>query len=151
MLRSYQSVASGALIKDPIDHRTLYCAEFDRQVLCDALAVVRRFGYDPLACADTFAEGFDFYHARAEVDSPELVEYLRLNPACGRIRPELVTDPPPTGSPRPKPTTAWPRWSTGCSNSRPVSAGPTPWLCGGRPGWQGLPTETKSPRWKVPE
>ena len=86
--------ASGGLVKDPIDHRTLYCSEFDAPVLLDALAVVDACGYDPVLCADTFAEGFDFYHARADVGSPALAEYLRLNPGCGRIRPELLTDPP---------------------------------------------------------
>jgi Cof subfamily protein (haloacid dehalogenase superfamily) len=87
--------ASGALVKDPIDHRTLYRAKFDRKVLVGALAVVTGCGYDAVLCADTYAQGFDFYHAQAEVDSPELSEYLRLNPGCGRIWPELVADPPP--------------------------------------------------------
>jgi hypothetical protein len=87
--------ASGALVKDPIDHRTLYRAQFDGGVLLDALTVVGGCGYEPVLCADTYAEGFDFYHARAEVHTPELAEYLRLNPDCGRIRPELVADPPP--------------------------------------------------------
>ncbi len=87
--------ASGALVKDPIDHRTLYRAEFDRQVLCETLAVVDRCGYDPVLCADTYPQGFDFYHARAEVESPELREYLKLNPDCGRIWPDLVANPPP--------------------------------------------------------
>jgi len=89
--------ASGALIKDPADHRTLYCAEFDRKDLRRALAAVDRCGYDPVLCADTYAEGFDFYCAKAEpeVESRELSEYLNLNPDCGRIRPQLVSDPPP--------------------------------------------------------
>ena len=87
--------ASGALVKDPKSHRTLYRAEFDGQVLADTLAAVWGCGYDPVLCADTYAEGFDFYHARTEVDGPELAEYLRLNPDCGRIWPELVGNPPP--------------------------------------------------------
>jgi Cof subfamily protein (haloacid dehalogenase superfamily) len=87
--------ASGALVKDPSDHRTLYQAQFDPQVLRDTLAVVDGCGYDPVLCADTYAEGFDYYHTRAEVDGPELAEYLRLNPGCGRIWPDLVGDPPP--------------------------------------------------------
>jgi len=86
--------ASGSLVKDPIDHRTLYRAEFDRRLLCDVLAVVARLGYDPVLCADTYAEGFDFYCLRREVESLELDEYLRLNPDCGRLRPEMITDPP---------------------------------------------------------
>lgn len=87
--------ASGALVKDPVDHRTLYLAQFDRQVLADTLAVVNRCGYDPVLCADTYAEGFDFYHAATEVHGPELAEYLRLNADCGRIWPKLLSDPPP--------------------------------------------------------
>jgi hypothetical protein len=46
-------------------------------------------------CGDTYLEGFDFYHARSNVSSPELGEYLRLNPESGRIHPRLVIDPPP--------------------------------------------------------
>ncbi|OHB72005.1 MAG: hypothetical protein A2V70_16545 [Planctomycetes bacterium RBG_13_63_9] len=87
--------SSGALVKDPADHRTLYRARFDRQVLCDAVGVVDRCGFDPVLCADTYAEGFDFYHARAEFRSPELVEYSRLNAGGGRLWAELVSDPPP--------------------------------------------------------
>ena len=87
--------ASGALVKDPSNHRTLFKAEFDRDVLCRALAIVSHNGYDPVLCADTYAEGFDFYHAADETDSPELAEYFQLNPGCGRIWPELVADPPP--------------------------------------------------------
>lgn len=87
--------ASGALVKHPADHRTLYRADFDRQTLRDALAIVDRMGYDPVVCADTYAEGFDFYQARAEVESPELTEYLALNSDCGRVWPQLIADPPP--------------------------------------------------------
>ena len=34
--------ASGALIKHPLDHRTLYQADFDRRLLCDVLSIVER-------------------------------------------------------------------------------------------------------------
>ncbi len=87
--------ASGALVKDPIDHRTLYRADFPRQTLCEALAVVNRCGYDPVLCCDTFTAGFDFYYRATEVESPELTEYFSLNSQSGRHWPELVTDPPP--------------------------------------------------------
>jgi len=86
--------ASGALVKDPIDHRTLYQAQFRPQVLCDVLASIDRHGYDPILCADTFAEGFDYYHARAKIESRELTEYFEANPDRGRLWPELVTHPP---------------------------------------------------------
>ena len=87
--------ASGALVKDPIDHRTLYQAQFDPQLLLDAVAIIDRCGYDPVVCADTFTEGFDYYHTSVEVRTPELAEYLALNPGRGRLWPELVTSPPP--------------------------------------------------------
>jgi len=87
--------ASGALVKNPLDHRTLFQAEFDSQVLCQMLAVVDLCGFDPLLCADTYAAGFDFYVARSEVRSPQLAEYLRLNPHGGRLWANLVSDPPP--------------------------------------------------------
>ncbi len=87
--------ASGALVKDPRDHRTLYRAEFERNLLCESMAIIEACGYDPVVCADTYSEGFDFYQARAEVESPELSEYFELNPGDGRIWPDLVNDPPP--------------------------------------------------------
>ena len=87
--------ASGALVKDPRDHRTLHIAEFERRTLRDTLAVIDRLGYDPVLCADTYADGFDYFHARDDVESPELAEYLKLNPDCGRLRADMVVDPPP--------------------------------------------------------
>lgn len=87
--------ASGALVKDPADHRTLYRAQFDREVLRGALDLIDRAGFEPIVCADTYHEGFDFYQARSDVQSPELAEYLRLNPDCGRIVPDLIRRPPP--------------------------------------------------------
>ncbi len=88
--------ASGALVKDPRDHCTLYCAEFDPEVLHRALAIVAQAGFEPVVCADTYALGFDFYLARGGgTASAELGEYLRLNPGCERLWPELVADPPP--------------------------------------------------------
>lgn len=87
--------ASGALVKHPRDHRTLYRARFGRDVLSGTMAIMDREGFDPVVCADTFSEGFDFYHARAEAGRDELAEYFRMNPDCGRLWPDLVADPPP--------------------------------------------------------
>ncbi len=87
--------ASGALVKDPIDHRTLYQARFEPQVLRDAVAIVDGAGYDPVLCGDTFAEGFDFYHARQQARTPEWAYYLAMNPRRSRLWPELLTNPPP--------------------------------------------------------
>jgi Cof subfamily protein (haloacid dehalogenase superfamily) len=87
--------ASGALVKDPIDHRTLYQAQFEPQVLLDAVAIVDAAGFDPVLCADTFAEGFDFYYPRPEPRTPELAYYLAMNPDRSRLWPDLLNDPPP--------------------------------------------------------
>jgi 5-amino-6-(5-phospho-D-ribitylamino)uracil phosphatase len=87
--------ASGALVKDPIDHRTLYQASFDRQVLLDAIAIIDRRGFDPVLCADTFLEGFDFYYPRREPRTPELAFYLERNFHRSRFLPELIANPPP--------------------------------------------------------
>ena len=88
-------VASGALVKDPKDHRTLYKAVIDPDVLCRTLEVIDQCGYHPVVCADTFSEGFEFYVKTRDVRSAELAEYLRLNPDDGRLWPELLTSPPP--------------------------------------------------------
>ena len=87
--------ASGALVKDPADHRTLYVAEFDRAVLCQALGVIQRGGYDVLLCGDTFSAGFDFYQPETPSKGPELAEYLEHNADRGRVWPNLLLDPPP--------------------------------------------------------
>lgn len=87
--------ASGALVKDPIGHRTLYQAQFEPEVLRAAVAIVDRSGYDPVLCADTFAEAFDFYHASPEARTPELAQYLAINRGRGRLWPTLLEDPPP--------------------------------------------------------
>lgn len=86
--------ASGSLVKDPADHRTLYLAEFDQATLGEVATIVAGAGFHPLMCADTFDEGFDFYCDESEVLNPFLDEYVRLNPGCGQNRPGLVDRPP---------------------------------------------------------
>lgn len=87
--------ASGALVKDPRDHRTLFRAEFPSPVLSQSLQLIDRCGFEPVLCGDTYAEGFEFYHAKNRVQSAELAEYLRLNPDDGCFWPELLCNPPP--------------------------------------------------------
>ncbi len=86
--------ASGALVKDPRTHQTLYCSVFRDGVLREIVATVLREGHDPILCADTFAEGFDFYLATEDVRGAELREYLRMNPGSGRIAADLAERPP---------------------------------------------------------
>ena len=87
--------ASGALVKDPADHRTLYSARFEADVLRAVLSLIDECGFRPIACADTYHQGFDFHTDRAEVDRAELAEYFRLNPRAGRVDPRLLSEPPP--------------------------------------------------------
>jgi hypothetical protein len=87
--------ASGGLVKDPADHRTLYRSRFDDGLLRQVLAIVDGCGRDALLFCDTYTQGFDYYQARAEARSPELAEYLSLNAGCGRIWPGMSASPPP--------------------------------------------------------
>lgn len=86
--------ASGALVKDPSDHRTLFRAEFAPGVLPRTLQTIARTGFEPVVCGDTYLEGFDFYRGQEEVLGPELAEYVRMNPESGRIWPGLAEAPP---------------------------------------------------------
>jgi Cof subfamily protein (haloacid dehalogenase superfamily) len=87
--------ASGALIKRPLDHVTLYRADLDAQLLRRLLAVLDTAGYEAVLYADTFDQGYDFFCARDQVEQPELADFLRLNAGCHRVWPRLMIDPPP--------------------------------------------------------
>ena len=86
--------ASGALIKRPIDHKTLFRAEFRPGVLRGVLAHLVEAGYDAVLYTDSFAEGFDFYCPRLDVAQSELAEFYRMNVDCGRAVSELMAAPP---------------------------------------------------------
>jgi hydroxymethylpyrimidine pyrophosphatase-like HAD family hydrolase len=86
--------ASGALIKRPSDHSTLYRAEFGRELLCRLLAVVERAGYDAVLYGDTYHHGFDYFCPRIDVEQAELAEFFALNSDCHNVWPDLMTDPP---------------------------------------------------------
>lgn len=86
--------ASGALVKDPSDHRTVFRAEFAPGVLLRTLQTIAQSGFEPVVCGDTYSEGFDFYRGQEAVRGPELAEYVRMNPESGRIWPGLTESPP---------------------------------------------------------
>jgi len=86
--------ASGALVKHPADHRTLYCAEFERDRLLRMLAIVEAAGYEAVLYGDTFALGHDMYCRRVEVEQPELAEFFERNPVGRKIWPNIMRDPP---------------------------------------------------------
>lgn len=86
--------ASGALVKRPIDHVTLYCARFEGDSLRRMLAEVAAAGFDAVLYADTYHQGFDYYCVNVEPSQYELAEYFRKNPSRERICPDLMTCPP---------------------------------------------------------
>lgn len=86
--------ASGALIKHPANHQTLFRADLSRATLLKVLAIVEQSGYEALLYTDSYGEGFDFYCARLDVESPELLEFYDRNAGCARLWPELTSNPP---------------------------------------------------------
>jgi Cof subfamily protein (haloacid dehalogenase superfamily) len=87
--------ASGALIKHPRGHRTLFQAEFRPELLGTLLRKIAAAGFDSVLYTDSFAEGFDFYCPRLAVTVPELTEFYKLNEGVGREWPDLAESPPP--------------------------------------------------------
>lgn len=86
--------ASGALVKDPANHRTLFRAEFEPELLLGALAAIHTAGHEALLYADTFHEGFDFYCRTHTAASPELMEFLAKNHPSSRLWPQIIACPP---------------------------------------------------------
>jgi Cof subfamily protein (haloacid dehalogenase superfamily) len=86
--------ASGALIKRPVDHQTLYRAEFRPAVLSGVLGHLAQAGHDAVLYTDSFGDGFDFYCPRLDVTQPELAEFYRKNENCGRPVADLMAAPP---------------------------------------------------------
>ena len=88
--------ASGALVKDPTTHETLYRAEFDPAALRLLLVTLAEQGCEAILNGDTHAEGFDFYYTRNGARCPELSEYLERNTGLGRLWADWPENPPPT-------------------------------------------------------
>lgn len=86
--------ASGALIKHPLDHGTIYRAHLPRRTLRRLLTIIRDGGYEAILYADTFADGFDFYCRTSQDHRTELAEFLELNAGCEKVWPNLIDDPP---------------------------------------------------------
>lgn len=86
--------ASGALVKHPRDHRTLFRAEFIDGTLQGMLQVVGAAGYEALLYTDMFEQGFEFYCTRLDYQQPELAEWMAANSAFGRVIPQLMRQPP---------------------------------------------------------
>jgi len=86
--------ASGALIKLPGSHRTLFRARLERPLLCDVLRVIDEHGYDAMLYTDTFEQGFEFFRPPNQTPEPLLAEFLALNEGWSRDWPGLMADPP---------------------------------------------------------
>ena len=91
--------ASGALIKQPSSHQTLFRADFTPGTLPDILACVVAAGHEPVLYTDSFEQGFDFYcRTLAAVDAAGQAtgfgEYLERNRALARVEPALASEPP---------------------------------------------------------
>ncbi|GAB6165538.1 Cof-type HAD-IIB family hydrolase [Thermostilla marina] len=86
--------ASGALIKSPSTHETLFRADFGPRLLGEMTRFIAAEGFIPVLLGDTFEQGFDYYLPPIERPNPPLEEYLRLNPGCGRLVPDLLQAPP---------------------------------------------------------
>lgn len=86
--------ASGALIKRPSDHATLFRAEFGRERLLRWLGVAAERGYEAVLYGDSYHAGFDYYCPSERSSQLELDDYYVQNAGCGRTWPELMQDPP---------------------------------------------------------
>jgi hypothetical protein len=93
-LRTPVVTASGALIKHPADHRTLFRAEFAPGVLQATLQIISAAGFQAVLYADTFLQGFDYYAPRSPVDQAELAEFLAANTGSERELSTLMSSPP---------------------------------------------------------
>ena len=97
--------ASGALVKRPGDHATLFRAEFGPGVLPAVLTMLVAAGHEPVLYSDSFALGFDFHCRRlggegqggehAQGDGGRgLDEYLDRNRRLANVVPDLHLSAP---------------------------------------------------------
>jgi Cof subfamily protein (haloacid dehalogenase superfamily) len=86
--------ASGALIKHPADHRTLFRADLPPETVRRVVQIIEAAGYEAILYADSYGEGYDFYCARTEATSAELLEFFQRNAGAARLWPDLACNPP---------------------------------------------------------
>ena len=91
--------ASGALVKMPLQHETLFRSGFHEATLSQVLECVVGFGHEPVLYTDSFNEGFDFYCRTlvARDKTGELTgfgEYLQKNKQLARVMVALCESPP---------------------------------------------------------
>lgn len=86
--------ASGALIKLPGSHVTLFRAHIEGPLLKEVLRVIEEHGYEAMLYTDTFEQGFEFYRPPNDSPEPLLAEFLGLNEGWHREWPCLMAEPP---------------------------------------------------------
>lgn len=97
--------ASGALVKRPLDHATLFRATFGPGILAGVVDRIVEAGHEPVLYTDSFAEGFDFHCRSLSAPRPRdgvaderepwgLAEYLDRNRDLARVAPQLLRDLP---------------------------------------------------------
>ncbi len=89
--------ASGALVKRPTDHATVWLAAFGPGVLEGVLGRIVAAGHEPVVYTDSFAAGHDFHCRSLAAATPGgrgLADYLDRNRHLGRVLPDLHVAPP---------------------------------------------------------
>ena len=91
--------ASGALVKMPVHHETIFRSGFSETTLTQILECVVGLGHEPVLYTDSFNEGFDFYCRTlvARNECGELTgfgEYLQKNKQLARVVATLCESPP---------------------------------------------------------
>ena len=78
---------SGALVKDPASHRTLWRADFDAPLLAAIVDLFRAHDQDAVTFTDRAPDDFDFVVARAPTGRPLFDEYVSLNRSHAEVDP----------------------------------------------------------------
>ncbi|SIO45780.1 hypothetical protein SAMN05444166_4895 [Singulisphaera sp. GP187] len=79
---------SGALVKDPGNHRTLWRADFEPDLLAELLDLFHVHDEWPLSFTDRPPEGLDFLVTRDPTGRPLYDDYLTQNRGHGEVNPD---------------------------------------------------------------
>jgi hydroxymethylpyrimidine pyrophosphatase-like HAD family hydrolase len=90
---------SGAIVKDPCHHRTLWRADFDDPLLLEALAVFRERNEPVVSFTDRADHEPDFLVEAAPTGRPLFDDYLSLNHGHAGIEPGWTSRPDLLGHP----------------------------------------------------
>ncbi|MDR3635709.1 MAG: HAD-IIB family hydrolase [Isosphaeraceae bacterium] len=83
---------SGALVKDPATHATLWRADLDAELLAEALAVFRERDEPLISFTDRRPDDYDFIVAHEATGRPLFDDYLAQNQGLGEVRPDWAED-----------------------------------------------------------